>query len=172
MFAGFIALCVDFRLWVYFGRAGEIIDNRIEYQLDTLVFERGAAIGGEEVEIDGALADALFNRIDVGLIALEIGFHRCLVLLDCSFDELFTVFLDLVDHISRHVFNLVIQGISGVVPNPGLAGEQVDHADEITFEPNRKHHDERDCAEDILYLIDDFIKVGTDTVELVNINDT
>ena len=106
------------------------------------------------------------------LFTFEVSFHRVVVLLDSSFDELFAVFFDLVDHVCRDVLDFVVERITGVVPDPCLACEEVNDTLEVALCADWKHHDERNRTEDVLHLVDDLVEVRTDTVELVDVDDT
>jgi hypothetical protein len=50
------------------GRIGQVIHDRVEDKLHALVLEGGTAVGGEEIELDGALADAALEVLDGGLV--------------------------------------------------------------------------------------------------------
>ena len=169
--AGLVALLVDFGLGRHLGWGGQIVDDPVQKRLHTLVLERGAAVGREETQVDGAFADALLDRGDVGLLSVQVGLHDLVVLLDGGLDELFAVFLDFVHHVCGNVADFVVQGVAGVIPDPGLAGEQIDNARKIVFGADRQDHDEGSCAEDILDLLDDAVEIGPDPVELVHVDD-
>ena len=81
------------------------------------------------------------------------------------------VFLGLVHHVGGDFLDLEVFRLAGFVPDVGLHGEQIDHADEIDFGADRQDHDERVRAEDLLHLGDDAVEIRADAVELVDVND-
>ena len=127
--------------------------------------------GGEEGEVDGAFADALFDLLDGGLGAFEVGFHDFVVLFDGGFDESGAVFLGLVEHVGRDFLDFEVFGLSGFVPDVGFHGEEVHDADEVGFGADGEDHDERGCAEDFFDLGDDAVEVCADAVEFVDVDD-
>ncbi len=168
--AGWCAFGVHFWEWLDVGRGRQVIDDSVEHELEALVFERGTAVGREECEVDGALADALFDLLDGRLGAFEVGFHDVVVLFDGGLDELSAVFLRFIDHVGRDFPDGEIFWLAGLVPDVGFHGEQIDHADEVTFRADWQDHDERVCAENFLHLSDDAVEICTDPVELVDVN--
>src|SRR3546814_4073815 len=82
-------------------RARQIIDDRVEQRLNTLVLERRPAQHGDEREVERTLADQLAQRIGVGLGAFEIRFHDVVVLLDRHLDQLGARRRDGVLHVVR-----------------------------------------------------------------------
>ena len=55
------------------GRRGQVVDHGIEQRLHALVLEGRAAQHRIEDALDGRLADQPLQRIDVGLLAVEVG---------------------------------------------------------------------------------------------------
>ncbi len=71
------------------------------------------------------------------LLALEIGFQRGLVLFNRQFDHGCAVFLGLLTHIGRNIFNLELRTEASVKPADGLHLDQVDQANEIGLGADR-----------------------------------
>ena len=84
------------------------------------------------------------------LVALEIGFQQIIILLDRGFDQLLAPFFNQVGHVFRWIGNFIVGWIARVVPDPGLASEQIDHALEIIFDPDRQYRNQRICTEDVV----------------------
>lgn len=63
------------------GGRGHEVDHSVEHRLNALVLERGAADHGEEVHVDGALADEADERRLVGRLALQELLDPVVVLL-------------------------------------------------------------------------------------------
>ena len=61
--------------------------------------------------------------------------------------------------------------LAGIIPDVGLAGEQIDHAGEGGFLADRQHHDQRLGTEDGFHLLDDAVEVRADAVHLVDVDD-
>ena len=58
-----VTLFVGQILRIHFSRAWQVINNRVQYQLDTLVLKRRATISGEEMELTSTLTDAAFDIV-------------------------------------------------------------------------------------------------------------
>ena len=86
-------------------------------------------------------------------------------------DELLTVFLNEVDHVFRHVLKLVLGRITGVIPDPGFAGQQIDNTDEIVFRADRQRHYNRLGSQYVFDLLNHAVEVCAHTVELVDEDD-
>ena len=171
-FTRFNTFSIYFRLSRHFSWARKIIDDAVEDVLHTLVLKRRTTECGEEVQCDGALADACFDDRHLWLITFEVSFHCVVVLLNSSFDQRSAVFFDLVDHVRRHVLDFVCHWVTGVVPYPCLTCEEVNHTREIALDADWKYHDEWLSAENVFHLVNDLVVVSADTVELVDVNQT
>ncbi len=152
-FAGLVAFQVDFRLGLDFRRVGQVVDHGVQHQLHALVLERGTAVGREEVQGDGALADAAFEFVDGGLFTFQVFLHQVVVLLDGGLDQFFTPFFDGISHVGRRFLDLVGGGVARVIPHPGLARQQVDHAFEVVFDADGQRHDQRAGGQYVLDLL-------------------
>ena len=170
-FAGFVALEINLRLWFDFGRVRQEVNNGIQYELNTLVLERRTAIGREEIHLDGALADQALQGVHIRLLTLEVLFHDLVVLFDHLFHHFGTPGFDIIRHVRGYVFDLVLHGIARVIPDPGLACEEVDHADKIVFAANGQGHDQRMSSQYVLDLLDDAIKIGAEAIQFVDVDD-
>src|SRR5690606_38730093 len=115
--AGGSPLGVGEGLGFNFSGVGQVVDNRIEEHLHALVLEGGAAEGGEEVQLDGALANAALEVFHRGLFAFHVGHHQVVVLFDGGFHQLVVVELHVVRHIGGNVGDHKVFGQSGVIPD-------------------------------------------------------
>lgn len=140
--------------------------------MKTFVFERRSAVGWEECQVDGALADTLLEGLDVWLYAFEVGFHDFVVLFDSGLDHFSAVFLGFFEHVSGNFLNSEILRLAGIVPDVGFHGHEIDDTDEIGFRADRENHDERSGTEDFFHLVNDAVEIGSDTVEFVDVDDT
>ena len=68
-------LRIDARVGFAIGGRRQEVDDGVEQRLHALVLERRAAHHRIEGARDGRLADQLAQRVLVGLLALEVGFH-------------------------------------------------------------------------------------------------
>jgi len=59
-----------------------VVDDGVEQRLHALVLEGGAGEHGHEGVVQGPLADALLEVLDGRLLALKVGHHDVVVLLD------------------------------------------------------------------------------------------
>src|SRR3546814_6779735 len=87
----------------YVLRRRQVVDDGIEQRLHALVLEGGAKQHWDEGVGDRTLADTASQRLDIRLVALEIGLHRRIVLLDGALDELGSVFRGLLGEIRGDV---------------------------------------------------------------------
>ena len=76
-------------------RRGQIVDDRVEQRLHALVLEGRAAEHRHERDLLDRLADAALERVDVRLVAVEIGGHHIVVELDRGFDQRVAILLRL-----------------------------------------------------------------------------
>ena len=169
--AGLVALQVDLGLGLDLHGIGQVVDHGVEHQLHALVLEGRAAVGGEEVQVDGALADAGLHRLQVGFLTLQILLQGLVVLLQGDLDQLLAPFLDLVGHVGGDVLDAVVLRGAGVVPDPGLAGQQIDDADKAALQADGQDHHQGAGAQHVLHLVDDAVEVSADAVELVDVDD-
>ena len=96
--------------------------------------------------------------------------HGIVVLLDGGLDEFLAPFLDEVGHVGRRFLDLVGSGVARVIPHPGLARQQVDHAREIVFDANGQRHDQRVGRQHILDLLYHAVEIRAHAVHLVDEN--
>ena len=172
LFTGLVTFQVNLRLRRHFGRARQVVDNGVQYQLDALVLERGTAVGREEIQCDGALANATLEILYRRLLALQVGFHQVVVLLDRSLDHLLAPLVGLVDHVGRDVGNFVVFRLTGVVPDIGFHVHQVDHTNKVVLGTDRQHHHQRVGRQHVLYLVHHAVEVCAQAVQLVDEDDT
>ena len=142
--AGFVAFEIDFRLRLDLGRVRQKVNYCIKNILYTFVFKGRSTVGREEVQVDCALANATLEIVNRRLVAFEIGLQQVVVLLDGRFDQLFAPLGNQVRHVFRWIDNVVRVRIGRIFPDPGFLSQQVYDADEVVFDADRQHHDQRD----------------------------
>ncbi len=166
-----ITLPIHFRLRFNLSWAGQIVDNSIQNRLNSFILERRAAVGREEVQGDGALANAPFDIVYGELRTIQVRLHQVVILIYHCLDQFFTILFNLVDHVGGDITDVVLGGITGVIPDPRLAGQQINHTDKIVFGTDRQHHHQRVGGKHILNLFDDTVEVSTQAIQFVNEND-
>src|SRR5690606_24719115 len=150
-------------------RARQIIDHRVEQRLNALVLERRAARDRNEALVQRALADQPLQRRDVGLVALEIGFHDLVVLLDGELDQLFTVLGRLVGQLGRNLDEVELRAEAFLVPDDRAVVDQVDQALEVGLGADRQIQYRRRGTETVDDRLHAVVEVGPGAVELVDV---
>ena len=74
-------------------RRGQIVDDRVQQRLHALVLEGRAAQHRHERDLPHRLADQSLQRLDIGLMAFEIGGHHLVVELDGGLYQDVAIFL-------------------------------------------------------------------------------
>ena len=167
-FACLVALKVHLRLRLDLGRAREIIDNRIQYKLYALVLECRSTVGRKKIKVDRALADALLDGIDIGFFALEIFFHRFIILLHGSLNQLSAVLRGLFLQVLRDIGDFKVFRLAGIIPDVCLLAEDIDNSHKAVLKSNRQRHHQGIRGKDILYLVNHPVKVRPQAVKLVD----
>merc|ERR1719424_998110 len=85
------------------GGRRHVVDDGVEQRLDALVLEGGAGKHRHEGVAQGTLADALLEVLDRGLLALKVGHHDVVVLLDHHLEQLAAPLLRLLEVVSGDV---------------------------------------------------------------------
>ena len=93
-------------------------------------------------------------------------------MLDSGFDKFGAVFFYVVHHVGWNVLNFIVLRFTGLIPDPGFAGEQVNHAYHVVLDTNGENHDERFGCEHGFNLIYNAVKIGAGTVELIDKDNT
>ena len=113
------------------GRAREVVDNAVKELLHANVLVGGTHEHRGDVEADGGFADGLLDEGLVDLVHTVLAFHGLfhdfIVVVGAAVDELFAVFVSLVDEFGRDFLfdHVVAVGAFEVV---GLHFDEVDHA--------------------------------------------
>jgi len=116
------------------------------------------------------LADTTLEVINGGLGAIHIRHHQVVVLLDDRLNQLVVVALDIVKHILGHIGDGVVFRKTGVIPDVGFLGENVDNTLEGVFAANGQCHDKRVGAKHSLDLLNNLEEVSADAVKFVDEN--
>ena len=84
-------------------RGREIVDDRVQQELNALVFIAGTAKDGGDRHGDGRLPEPLFEVFDAEVAVLEILLHQFVVLFGDGFHELGAVFFRFLHHFGGDV---------------------------------------------------------------------
>ena len=152
-------------------RRGQIVDDRVEQRLHALVLERRAAEHRHERDLLDRLADAALERVDVRLVAVEIGGHHLVVELDRGFDQRVAILLRLRLESGRNLFVVVFRPETLFFPDDRLHAQQVDHALEARLRADRQLDADRPAADLGVDLLDAAEEIGADLVHLVDEHD-
>ena len=140
---GFVVVEVE-SLVFNFGRVREVVDNAVEELLDTNVLVSGTHEHRGHFEADGSLADGGLDEVLVdfvdAILAFHSLFHDFVAVVCAAVDQLFTVFVSLVNEFGRDfLFDHVVAVSAFEVV--GLHFDEVDHALQLVFETDRNLHD-------------------------------
>ncbi len=113
----------------------QVVHDGVEHGLYALVLERRAAQHRHERIVDGALADALDQRVVVRLLAIEELLHGGIVLFDGHVEQLGAVLRGLFLHVVRNLDDLELGAERLFQPDDRLVGHQVDEALVFASEP-------------------------------------
>ena len=111
------------------------------------------------------------QRVDVGLLAVEIGAHHVVVHLDRGLDQDVTILFGLGLEVGRDFFVVIFRAESLVLPDDRLHTQKVDDALEVRFGADRQLNADRTTADLGLDLFDAAEEVGADLVHLVDEDD-
>src|SRR5690606_24091812 len=150
-------------------RARQVVDHRVEQRLDALVLERRAAGDRHEAVVERTLADQPLQRRDVRLVALEVGFHDLVVLLDGELDQLLAVLGGLVGHVGRNLDEVELRAEAFLVPDDRPVSDQIDQALEVGLGADRQVQHGRRSAETVDDRLHAVVEIGAGAIELVDI---
>ncbi len=136
--------------------------------MNAFVLKRRAAIRWEKVHRTRAISNAALNVFHRGRLAFQISFHHVVVLLNSGFNQLLVILFNVVNHISWHVYHFEVLRQAGVVPDISFLGENINHTYKAVFTTNRQCHDQRVCAQYFLNLVYHANEVSTNSVQLVD----
>ena len=150
-------------------RRRQVIDDRVQHRLNTLVLERGAADHRVVLPRDRQLADGALDLLGGELLATEVLLQQCLVGLGDGLEQLLAVLGGLVGQIRGDL----LEGrgstdLDGATPGDGLLLDQVDDAVEVVLRTDGQLQDQRLGAQTILDGLDGEEEVGTELVHLVD----
>src|SRR5208337_3070884 len=152
-------------------RRRQVVHDRVEQRLHAFVLESRAAEHRHEGDLLDRLADALLQRIDVGLVAIEIGRHHLVVEFDGGLDERVAVLFRLRLEVGRNFLVVVFRAQALVFPDDRLQAQEVDHAPEVGLRADRQLDADRTAADLGVDLLDAAVEVGADLVHLVDEHD-
>ena len=155
-------------------RAGEVIHNRVEDLLNTLVLVGGAHEDRVELAGKGALADGGLEHLDGDLLLHEDGLHQLVREVGGGIKQLVALLVGKVDELGGNLFeDLRVNHALGVLLEvPRLHGHEVDEAPELGLGTHGDLAGNRGGAQAILHGLDGMEEVRTDAVELVDERDT
>ena len=149
------------------GRRGHVVNDRVEQRLHALVLEGGARDHGDKVAGEGALADALLQLRLGRLLALKVGHHEVVVLLDDELDELVAPLVRLLLQVVGDLAHLELGAERLVVPDDRLHLDEVDHANEVGLRADGQLQHGGGRAEQLDDRVDAEVEVGAGAVHLV-----
>ena len=154
MFASWVAFFVGQILWINFCWVWQVINNRVQNQLNTFVLKGRTTVGREELQSTGTFTDATLQIFDGWFCTFFQVFHQqVFVCFQGGFDQLFTVHLNVVSHVSWNVLNFVVFWQARVIPYVSFFAQQVDNTNELVFGTDWQNHNQWPSAQYILNLI-------------------
>ena len=149
-------------------RRRQVVDDGVEHGLHALVLERRAAQHRHEGVGDRALADALDQRVVVGLLAGQVLLEGRVVLLDGHLEHLVAPFGGLLLEVVRDLDDLELGAQRLFQPDDRLVGDQVDQALVVGLDADRDLRDQRLAAQAVADHVDGAPEVGAGAVHLVD----
>src|ERR1035441_7473442 len=152
-------------------RAGQVIDDRIQKCLNTLVLEGASADYREDLQIDGGLANARLQLGNGGRLAFEKLFQQHIVGLGDDFNQLKAESLGLLEQLGGNRLNVVLRAHGLVVPQNGLHFDQINDALEAGLGSDRNLQRNRARAQALANGLQNVLEVGAVLVHLVHKTD-
>ena len=149
-------------------RRRQVVDDGVEHGLHALVLERRAAQHRHEGVGDRALADALDQRVVVGLLAGQVLLERDIVLLDGHLEHLVAPLGGLLLEVVRDLDDLELGAQRLFQPDDRLVGNQVDQALVVGLDADRDLGHQRLAAQAVADHVDGAPEVGAGAVHLVD----
>ncbi len=112
-------------------RRRQKIDHRVQQRLHALVLERRAAQDRHERDLPDRLADEALERVDVGLVAVEVRRHDVVVEFDRRLDQNMAVFLGPGLQVGGNLFVVVLGAETFLFPHDRFHPQQVDETLEV-----------------------------------------
>ncbi len=135
--------------WWDIERRWQIVDDRIQHGLHTLVLEGRAAYDRENLERDGRLPDAGPDLFVGKSFAFYVLFEQLVVKLGDCFDHLVAIFARFGFEISGNVDGIVLGPQGFIAPDERLHFDQVDHAFELILGAHRNLDGHRAAAQPV-----------------------
>ena len=149
-------------------RARQVIDNRIEQRLHTLVLEGRTAEHREDVHRDRRLANRTLQLLDRDLLALEVLMHHFFIGVRNRLDQLGAQLFSILPQRSRNLFHIVLRAHGLVVPQDRLHLHEVDDASKLRLFADRNLNRNRTRAEALNDGRSRVLKVRAGLVHLVD----
>ena len=149
-------------------RRRQIVDNGVEQRLNALVLERRTAANGHERLVQRPLADQLLHGRNVRLIAVEIGFHGVVVLLDDQFDQFVAIFRSFVGEVGGDIFVEEFCAQAFILPDDRTVFNEVDKTLQIRLKADRNVENRRLRTQTIDDRLHAIFEVRAGPVELVD----
>ena len=168
----FVAILIDALDGGNIDRRRQVVHDRVEQRLHTLVLERRAAQHREKRAGQHGLADHALQRRFIGFIAVEVSCEHFIVEFDGGLKQLLAIFLGLFDHIFGNIDILERSVELLVFPDHALHADEIDQALEVIFGTDRELDCDRLGAEAIDDVLQAFVEIGAGLVHLVGEDDT
>ena len=150
-------------------RRGHIINNSVKKLLNALVLIRSTAGYGNKLVSDAAFTDALLDLVCGKLFTLKVLFHDCVVHFSSSLDELLTVFVSHVNHVSGNIlYSDILAKV--IVIHVCLHFNQVNDTLKVIFRTDRKLNGHCVTLETLVHHFNNTEEVGTHNIHLIYIS--
>src|SRR5690554_2927785 len=150
------------------GRSRQVANNRVQHRLNTLVLERRATHGRDDLARQSTQTNALMNFVLGQFAFLEVFVHQLFVGFSGGFHQPFTPLFALSAHVFGRLSQVKRRALSIFMPVDGLHGDQVDHALEGVFLADGQLQGNRIGLQTGFHLLDHAQEVSTYTVHLVD----
>ena len=155
-------------------RRRQIIDDRVEHRLHTLVLEGGAANHGHErrlflaYRLNTALAESGLQFGRGNGLAAQVFLEQLVIGLAGFFHENLVVRLGVSQHVGRNLFDVVVGAHRLVLVDERFHLDEVDHATKLVFSADRQLNGYGVSLQLAANLRERLLEVRTDAVHLVD----
>src|SRR4051812_13279101 len=148
--------------------AGQELHDRVEQRLHTLVLERRSAQDRVDLARDGCAPYSGAQRVDIGLLALEVELHDPVVVPRARLEKPVTPLAGRLDVVARDGDDVERVALALVLPQQPVHVDEVDDALEVALDPPGQLENQRGGVEPADHHVDGAVELRADPVHLVD----
>src|SRR6056297_1051354 len=119
-----------------------------------------------------ALANSCLDFTEAQHFTSQIFFHQNIIVRRYLFEQCFARGLNLISHFSWNIDNVILGTKGFIIPNQCLHSYQINQTTKVFFRPDRQLQRQRIGTKALADHINATLKVGTNTIHLINKGDT